>query len=134
MKMPKMLLLFSHLLTEDQEEDANNCLSISEVIPLSQDLQKLWVNIPATKSSLRDYLNPFRSWLKENVNNGDYVLIQGDYGAVYLMVNYAFSVDLIPVYATTERVVVEKLMPDNVVKSERVFKHKRFRRYENGGA
>lgn len=131
--MPKMLLLFSHLLTEDQEEDANKCLNISEFIPLSQDLQKLWMYIPATKSSLRDYLKPFRSWLKENGNHGDFVLILGDFGAVYSMVNYAFSVGLIPVYATTERVVVEKRMPDNVVKSERIFKHKMFRRYENGG-
>jgi len=48
-EMTKVLLLFSHALTEDQEEDANKCLNISEFIPLSQDLQKLWMNIQATK-------------------------------------------------------------------------------------
>ena len=62
--------------------------------------------------------------------NSDFVLIQGDFGAVYLMVNFAFSLGLIPVYATTERIVVEKRMQDNTVKSERIFKHKMFRRYE----
>ncbi len=121
--MPKMLLLFSHALTGDQEEDANKCLNIREFVPLSPDLRKLWMNIPPTKSSLHDYLSPFRSWLKENVN-------YGDYGAVYSMVNFAFSVGLIPVYATTERVMVEMRMQDNTVKSERIFKHKMFRRYE----
>ena len=131
--MCKMLLLFSHKVTEDQKEDANAALGVREFLALPEDLQKLWMQITPTKPLLREYLEPIRSWINENAGHGDYVLIQGDFGAVYLMVNYAFSVGLIPVYATTERVVVEKLMPDNVVKSERVFKHKRFRRYENGG-
>jgi hypothetical protein len=116
-----MLLLLSHKLTEDQKEDANTALGVREFLALPDDLQN-------------EYLEPIRSWIKENVNHDDYVLILGDYGAVYLMVNYAFSAGLIPVYATTERMVVEKLMPDNVVKSERVFKHKMFRRYEEGCA
>jgi len=130
MKKPKMLLLFSHTLTGDQEEDANKSLNIREFVPLSDDLQNLWTHLPPTKSSLRDSLKPFHRWLKENANNSDFVLIQGDFGAVYLMVNFAFSLGLIPVYATTERIVVEKRMQDNTVKSERIFKHRMFRRYE----
>ena len=128
-----MLLLFSHKLTKDQKEDANNTLDVSEFVVLPIDLQNLWVNIPPTIHSLNEYLEPFRKWIKENANRNDYVLVQGDFGAVYLMVNYAFSLDLIPLYATTKRVLIEKQMPDNVVKSERVFKHKMFRRYEKEG-
>jgi hypothetical protein len=128
-----MLLMFSHKLTEDQKEDASTALGVREFVALPDDLQNLWMNIPPIMSLLSEYLEPIRSWLKENANHSDYVLIQGDYGAVYLMVNYAFFVGLIPVYSTTERKVVEKLMPDNVVKSERVFKHKMFRRYEKEG-
>ena len=131
--MCKMLLLLSHKLTEDQKEDANTALGVREFLALPDDLQNLWMQITPTKPVLSEYLEPIRSWINENAGHSDYVLIQGDFGAVYLMVNYAFSVGLIPVYATTERMVVEKLMPDNVVKSERVFKHKMFRRYENGG-
>ena len=132
--MSKMLLLLSHKLTEDQKEDANTALSVREFLALPDGLQNLWMQIPPTKPLLSEYLEPIRSWINENAGHGDYVLIQGDFGAVYSMVNYAFSAGLIPVYATTERIVVEKLMPDNVVKSERVFKHKMFRRYEGGGA
>lgn len=131
--MCKMLLLFSHKLTEDQKEDANTALGVREFLALPDDLQNLWMQIPPTKQLLSEYLEPIRSWLNENAGHGDYVLIQGDYGAVYLMVNYAFSVGLIPVYATTERIVVEKRMPDNAVKSERIFTHKIFRRYEGEG-
>jgi hypothetical protein len=130
----RMLLLFSHKLTEDQKEDANTALGVREFLALPDNLQQLWMNIPPAMSLLSEYLEPIRSWINKNLYHGDYVLIQGDYGAVYLMVNYAFSVGLIPVYATTERMVVEKLMPDGVVKSERVFKHKMFRRYEGSGA
>ncbi len=130
--MPKMLLLFSHKLTGDQKEDADNNLNISEFVPLSPDLHQIWMNIPPTKSLLSDYLKPFRKWISENSDSGDYVLIQGDFGAVYSMVNFAFSMDLIPVYSTTEREVVERQMKDNTVKSERIFKHKMFRRYEGG--
>jgi len=63
--------------------------------------------------------------MKERGSPGDYVLIQGDFGAVYIKVNFAFSVDLIPVYSTTEREVVEKAMPDNTVRSGRVFRYRR---------
>lgn len=125
-----MLLLFYHKLTEDQKEDANTALGVSEFAALPIDLQNLWKNILPTKPSLSDYLKPFRRWIKENANHGDYVFIQGDFGAVYSMVDYVFSAGLIPVYATTERESVKKRMPENKVKSERVLKHKMFRKYE----
>lgn len=130
--MPKMLLLFSHELTQDQVKDARATLNITEFVPLSLDLEGLWKNIPPTKPSLSEHLEPIRKWMKGRGDPGDYILIQGDFGAVYLMVNFAFSIDLIPIYSTTEREVVEKAMPDNMVRSERVFRHKIFRRYERG--
>lgn len=128
--MHKMLLLLSHELTVDQREDADASLTINEFVPLPPDLQELWRNIPPTKPLLSDYLEPFCVWIKENANSGDYVLIQGDFGAAYSMVNYAFSAGLIPVYATTERESVETPMPDGSVKLERIFKHRMFRGYE----
>jgi len=131
--MPKMLLVFSHELTEDQEEDAKNALGVNKFLYMPDDIKRLWINIPPTLASLKKYLQPVKSWIKENAEKGDYVLIHGDFGAVYLIVNYAFSQSLIPIYATTERKAVEKTMPDGIVKIERIFKHKMFRRYEKGG-
>ncbi len=131
--MSRMLLLFSHALTEEQKRDANNSLGVSEFVALPDDLQYLWMNIPPAIPQLADYLKPVRRWIKETGNHGDYVLIQGDPGASYLMVNFAFSAGLIPLYSTTERKVEEEQMQDNTVKSKRVFKHKMFRRYEKGG-
>ncbi len=128
--MTKMLLVFSHELTQEQIEDAKVALNINEFVPMPSDMQKLWQNIPPSEISIIKYIEPFHRFLKDNADSGDYALIQGDFGAVYLMVNFAFSLGFIPVYATTDRDVVEKRMPDNSVRSERVFKHRIFRRYE----
>ena len=125
-----MLLLFSHELTVDQREDADVSLGINEFVHLPMGLQELWRNIPPMKPLLSDYLEPFRGWVKENSDLGDYMLIQGDFGAAYSMVNFAFSAGLIPVYATTERESAETQTPDGGVKLERIFKHRMFRRYE----
>lgn len=125
-----MLLLLSHKLTEEQKESANADLNVREFLEMPEELRNLWKNIPPTKPSLSDCLKPLRKWIKENADPKDYVLIQGDFGATYSMVNYAFSVGLIPVYSTTERNVVEKQLSNNTVKTERIFQHKIFRRYE----
>ncbi len=128
--MHRILLIFSHELTPEQIEDARTTFNINEFVPLPSDLQKLWQNIPPSEPSITSYMEHFRRFVKDNADKGDYALIQGDFGAVYLMVNFAFSLGLIPVYATTEREIVEKRMSDNTVRSERVFKHRIFRRYE----
>lgn len=127
--MHKMLLLFSHNLTEDQIKDARVSL-IAEPVSLPFELKQLWQDIPPEETSIYQYLSPFRKWLKENATINDYVLIQGDFGAVYLMVNYSYSLSLIPIYSTTERKVVEIKMPDGTLKIEHIFKHMIFRRYE----
>src|SRR3990170_3156324 len=102
-----MLLVFSHELTPEQIEDARTTLNINEFVPLPSDLQKLWQNIPSGEPSITSYMEHFRRFVEDNADKGDYALIQGDFGAVYLMVNVAFSLGLIPVYSTSERDVVE---------------------------
>jgi len=126
-----MFLLFSHKLTEDQITDAKNNLKVDEFIYLPSDLKKLWENVPPTNTSLFNFLLPFREFIKEKLKPNDYVLIQGEFGAVYLMVKFAFSMNLIPLYSTTERNYSEKRKRNNKVELKHVFKHKTFRKYEN---
>jgi len=128
-----MLLLFSHELTEEQKEDAKRSLHVDGFVRLPDELQGLWQNIPPEKPSLLALLAPIRRWVKASAKRGDFVLIQGDFGATYIMVNYCFSLGLNPVYATTERKVTERLLADDTVKTERIFKHRIFRRYEKEG-
>ncbi|WP_456374209.1 CRISPR-associated protein Csx20 [Methanocaldococcus sp.] len=127
--MPKMFLLFSHNLTNDQIKDAKENLKVDKFIYLPKELQNIWSNIPPEIEDITDYLKPIKEFLKNNANDGDYVLIQGDFGATYNMVNYAFENNLIPIYATTKRVVKE-VIEDGKVITIREFKHCRFRKYK----
>ncbi len=58
------------------------------------------------------------------------MLIQGDFGACHIMVNFAFYLGLVPCYSTTAREVIEKPLQDGAITVTHNFRHIRFRRYE----
>ncbi len=122
-------LLFSHTLTKEQEFDASTNLDIDNFIPLPKDLQEIFSNVPPDLDSLDSYLEPIKNWLSQNAKENDYVLVQGDFGAGFTLVNFCRENNLRAVYATTERKSVETMQADGSIKTERVFKHKRFRVY-----
>ncbi|MFW5795318.1 MAG: CRISPR-associated protein Csx20 [Bacillota bacterium] len=128
--MSKLFLLFSHQITEKQKNDAQDNLNINEIIKLPEKLQQKWSNIPAELKSLKEYMLPFRNWLAESANKDDYILIQGEFGAVYLIVSWAQENGYIPIYSTTERISKE-VNDGEKVKSVKIFEHRRFRKYEN---
>jgi len=126
--MKKLFLLFSHTLTTEQIADAKETFKIEEFVELPLELQKLWSNVPSELDDVSLYLEPLKHYLKEQSSAEDMVLIQGDFGATYYMVNAVKSLGLKAVHATTKRDVVEKTIDDKVVKTS-VFKHVRFRVY-----
>ncbi|GAB1464850.1 CRISPR-associated protein Csx20 [Aliarcobacter cryaerophilus] len=85
-------------------------------------------NIPSDLNNLDEYLLPIKDFLKENSRFGDVVLIQGDFGAVYHMVNFSKNLGLKSVYATTNRVIEEILVDEKTIKKS-IFEHVMFRRY-----
>ncbi|ADC69270.1 conserved hypothetical protein [Methanocaldococcus sp. FS406-22] len=127
--MPRMFLLFSHKLTEEQIKDAKESLKVDEFIYLPKELQELWSNIPPDIEDIEDYIKPIKDFLKKYAKPKDYVLIQGDFGATYKMVNFAIDNDLIPIYSTTKR-IVKDIYKDRKIITIRKFEHCRFRKYE----
>ena len=125
-----MLLLFSHRLTPEQEEDARKNLHIDTFIPLPPDLQQKFSNIPADAQSILPYLDDFKDFIQKRSRPGDYILIQGDFGVVCALVRFAWKIGRIPVYSTTEREGMEKITSRGIEKIS-LFKHVRFRQYEN---
>ena len=115
-------LLFSHTLTKEQISEVKNNLACDAIISLPQDLQELWSNIPSELDSLFFYLSPIKEYLCSNLNKKDYVLVQGDFGATYTMINYIKELGATPVYSTTKREVVEIHHGDSVAKQS-FFKH-----------
>ena len=124
----KMFLLFSHKLTEKQIEDAKKNWDVKEFIYLPKDLQDLWSNVPPDIRKVDSYLLPIKNFLIKYAKEGDIVLIQGDFGAVYEMVNFCKKHNLIPVHSTTNRYVEEKVVNGKVEKFS-VFDHVIFREY-----
>ena len=126
---PSLFLIFNHDITPYQKRDAQDSFGIGEIICLPPDLKTIWSSIPPDLPELNNYLKPVKGWLVREAKKNDYVLIQGDFGACYIMVNFAFKALLIPIYSTTKRKAEEEYGQYGEVKLVHRFKHRIFRIY-----
>lgn len=126
--MPNMFILLNHDISDQQKEDAQK-LGVKKFIPLPSDLGQIWKNLSPDAEKIGPLLKPIKQWLANNVSPEDFVLIQGDFGACWIMVNFAFQQNVIPVYATTDRKAVATRQPDSSIQTVRQFKHVMFRKY-----
>ena len=127
--MPKLFLVFNHTFTLSQQESARSELGVEIILEPPLELRRQWANIPPNAASLQPRLQPMFDWLGKYAQSGDFVLIQGDFGACYLAVRFALQHELVPIYATTERHAREEHLDDGRVKLEHTFDHVRFRCY-----
>jgi hypothetical protein len=127
--MSDLFLIFNHEITEQQKKDAHKSLRVGRIVDMPPDLKKLWHSIPPELPKIESYLKPFARWLGTNAAKADYVLIQGDFGACFIMVNFALSNGLIPVYSTTDRNAAEEHGIDGSVTLVHRFQHQIFRKY-----
>lgn len=124
--MKKMFILISHNLTPEQEEDAKRDRQVDEFIYVKNSI---WQNIPPENEKISNLLNEIKKSILKDAKKGDLLLVQGDFGATYIMVNFAFQNGLVPIYATSKREVVEIKKDENIT-TIRKFRHIRFREYE----
>ncbi|MDY0223497.1 MAG: CRISPR-associated protein Csx20 [Desulfobacterium sp.] len=125
----RMFLVFSHKMTRDQIRDAELSLGVTTLVEMPDNLKELWRQISPLPAKINDLLEPLRQWLETAANPLDFVLIQGDFGATWLMVDFVFKQGLVPVYSITRREAGETVLPDGSVKMEHLFHHQQFRRY-----
>jgi hypothetical protein len=124
-----MFLLFNHTITDAQIIDARKSLGVEKVIEIPNDLKVIWANIPPELECVCCYLEPVKTWLAMTAHAGDYALIQGDFGATYVAVRFAFKQGLIPVYSTTHREAEEEIQSDGSIRLVHRFEHYKFRKY-----
>ncbi|MDU1443549.1 MAG: CRISPR-associated protein Csx20 [Clostridium cochlearium] len=127
--MNKMFLLFSHELTEGQIKEAENRFKIEKFIYLTDELQKLWSNIPPEGELDETYIKEFKDFISSKSEKGDYILIQGEFGMTYNMVQWSFKKGYIPIYASSKRVYKYIQKEDGTIENIHIFKHVNFRRY-----
>lgn len=127
--MPRLFLFFNHTITPRQLTQARLELGVTEVMQPPAELSRRWANVPPAEERLLPWLQPVFAWLDEQAAPGDFVLVQGEFGACYLLVQHALERELVPVHSTTERHAREEQLPDGRVQLEHTFDHVRFRRY-----
>lgn len=121
--MRKLLLLFSHKLTEKQLIDVKETLKCDEIIYLPENLKERWQNM-----DIEENLDEFKKFLENLTSEGDYVLVQGEWGATYQIINYCKAKKLIPIYSSTKREVEERKEGESIIKLSK-FKHRGFVKY-----
>jgi hypothetical protein len=127
--MTRLFLLFNHSITPTQESDALASLGVSKIVLPPAEIKALWCQIPPDLPEISTYLRPVRQWIETSASPGDYVLIQGDFGACCLMADFAFRQEIVPVYSTTHREMSETLDADGSICLTHRFDHRIFRRY-----
>lgn len=125
----RMLLIFSHKLTDKQKDDAIRNYKVNEFLYMPNGLQKKWSQVP-TDVVLKDYLKDLFFWILSNSEKYDYILVQGDFGATFMTVDFCFANDRIPIYSTTKRDIIEEKDDDESIIIKKSFSHERFRLYE----
>jgi len=128
--MRQVFLLFSHRLTPQQLDELKDKYKVDKIVYLPTELQHIWSNIPPELPSIKHHLQDLLNWLKQNSSPGDLVLVQGEFGAVFILVSFCMKEGLVPIYATTKREVSEKNLDDGTVQVNRKFSHVRFREFE----
>ena len=126
---PRMFILFNHSLTEAQRDDAKKNLGVGSFVTPPPELSAAWSQLPPDAPSLALVLAPVFQWLEREAHAGDYLLVQGDFGATFLLAQKAFSLGLTPLYSTTRREATEEKDGDTV-RIVHHFCHVRFRNYE----
>lgn len=126
--MPKMLLLFSHKLNEEQLRDAKDSLNIKEFISLPSELQGYWSNVNPRSDDIENF-EKIMNFVKGAIKEGDFVLIQGEWGFTYRAVLRCKKYAFIPIYSATERDVKEKVMDDGKIEKTSIFKHVTYKKY-----
>lgn len=124
----KMFVIFSHKLTNTQIEDAKKSLRVSKFIHLPKELQDLWSNVDQSQN-INDFLLPIKKFIAKNYKEGDYVLIQGDFGATCNLVTFCKNLNLKAIYSTTLRKCKEKVKENGEVEKISYFSHISYKEY-----
>jgi uncharacterized protein MJ1673 len=123
--MKKMFVLISHGLTQEQKSQALKVFGVEDIINIADDA---WSNISPSDENILYVLNRYKKELMLEATAGDILLVQGDFGATYNMINFAKNIGIKTIYATTKR-IVQELAIDGKLVTRREFKHEKFREY-----
>lgn len=124
----KMVLVFSHEISEEQKIDAQNEFEINEFECLDKKHQEKWSNVDPEKD-IEDVVNSIFEYIQKKYTTNDIILVQGEFGVTYSLVTKLKRENYTCVYATTKRISEEKIINGQLTKTSK-FKHIQFRKYK----
>lgn len=124
--MKSMILLFSHKLTEEQRYDAVKSLGIEKFIYLPNILQEKWSNVSENNNDVEE----FKKFILDNYTLDDYILVQGEYGMTFNIVNWAINKGYKVIYSFSKREYINKILSDGTIENTHYFKHIRYKMYK----
>lgn len=127
--MKRIFVLINHILTQRQINElkityGQDC----QFIFPPQDIKDYWAQIPPTTSLDPESIFQIVKWLSQSEKD-DILLVQGDFGATFMIADYALQNGLIPIQSVTKRIEHEERDGEKVYKHY-VFEHECFRKYK----
>lgn len=126
--MKKAYCLLNHSLTENQVKELLEEYKVLEIKYPDAELSAKWAQIPPSKNLDMNVIRSVLIWL-QNAEKEDVLIVQGEFGSTFYIVDYALKNGLKPLYAVTKRVAEEKRNGEEVIK-QYVFTHCCFREYK----
>jgi hypothetical protein len=128
--MNKVFVLLNHKLTDLQKEELTKEIGVSDIVYLPNEILKTWSSVePTDDLNVNTLKKDICSWIEKESRKNDYVIVQGEFGATFFMVDFCFKNSLIPIYSTSKRIYKEIRNNDGSVSRNHVFKHVCFRKY-----
>lgn len=126
--MSKAFCLLNHELTQNQFTELKSKFKVEKIEYPLEPLSKMWSQILAVDELDIETINAVTDWLS-SAKAGDVLIVQGEYGSTFMIVDYALKRNLIPVHAVTKRVASEQRNGE-IVSRQYVFEHVCFRKYK----
>ena len=126
----KCFCLLNHELTDAQIAELKNDWHCEEIIYPDEELSYAWGHIPATKDLDLNTLHLVGKWWNNNKSSkGDVIIVQGEAGTSYVVIEWAKKNHMTTLHAVSERKSKDEKMEDGSIKKVSYFEHVCFREY-----
>lgn len=124
--MPNAYCLLNHQLTKKQIAELTMEFGTAQIFYPPKNICELWAQVSPMEED-NQTVHTITSWLS-SAKDGDLVIIQGEYGSTFSLVDFALKKKLVPVFAATKRIAKEE-QNGEIVSRHYIFEHVRFKKY-----
>lgn len=126
--MKKVIVFLSHKINEEQKKELLEEFKIQDLIFLTDELQDIWSDVKCDDSYYIG-IEKMKKFMIENLREGDYIIVQGNWGYVYELVKLAKEKGIHAIYSFSYRNSEEEILKDGISLKLSKYKHIKFIEY-----